>query len=189
MSTANCIVQHSSQTDLWYSPKDILEKVKNVLGVIDFDPASDPFGNSRVGAQQYLSAEDNGLDLAKWPKNPVSVYLNPPGGKSGNQSNTALFWMALMKYRMMYPIRHAIFMCFSAEALQTTQNKGYCSAANFMVCIPSKRLTFDDHLGNPGCAPSHSNAIVYVPGSLNRGDLFETEFADIGAIMCGRCMR
>ena len=106
-----------------------------------------------------------------------------PGGKIGNKSLTGLFWQRLLDHRHDFGIKHAIFMCFSAEALQSTQNKTYEPIGNFPVCIPSKRIAFDDPRNLARKAPSHSNAIVYVPGEIDATEKFAKVFSKIGSVL------
>lgn len=180
-------VQHSSRTDRWFTPVDILGRVRTVLGgSIDLDPASEPAANERVRAKRFLTEKDDGL-YADWVTSmaPVSVFCNPPGGKVGRVSKTALFWQRLMTETACGRVSHAVFMCFSAEALQTTQNKDCPPVGEFAVCIPSRRISFDFPTGAQSSSPSHSNAIVYVPGTVNKAADFYKEFSNVGTVMFG----
>lgn len=169
-------IQHSTRSDSWYTPAWIIEKVKNVLGEIDFDPASCVEANMTVGAKTFLSTDS--LD-AYWPNG--GIFLNPPGGKTGNKSNTFLFWEKLVHHSHAPGFTHAIFLAFSAEALQTTQGKGIPSLGQFLLCVPKKRIKFDGHAGK--IAPSHSNVIAYIPGSVDRSSEFHDQFSDVGTIL------
>lgn len=124
-------IKHSSRTDLWYTPMPIINLIREVIGTIDLDPASDLFGNSRIQATKYLTSEDDGL-VSEWDPY-CSVYCNPPGGKIGNKSQVGLFWKKLMEYRDSGTLKHAIFMAFSIEAFQSTQRKGFQSMAEFLI--------------------------------------------------------
>jgi DNA N-6-adenine-methyltransferase (Dam) len=181
-------IQHSSATDQWYTPTDILDRVRTVLSPIDLDPASDAYGNERVRAAEYFTAEQDGLAQV-WSG---TVFLNPPGGKipkgekSGGKSKGKLFWEKLLAERDADRIRHAIFLAFSIEALQNTQTKAFpYGIAAFPVCIPAQRIHF--HLPGfhlPGSAkdsPSHANGIVYVPSAIDKTHLFVKTFSPIGA--------
>jgi len=171
------LVQHSSNSNAWGTPIDIIERARVVLGGIDLDPASDVEFNHNVKALYFITKEENGLGKP-WPSE-CSVFLNPPGGKTGRHSNMVLFWERLMYYRWL--IKHAIFVAFSLEALQTTQQ---CSSpmAQFAMCFPKKRLQFIDEHGVKGAAPSHGNVIVYVPGMLDRTIEFHQHFSDVGYV-------
>lgn len=171
-------IQHSSRTDLWYSPLPIVVAAKEVLGPIDLDPASDAFGNARIGAKYFITREMDGL-VTPWIAG--TVFLNPPGGKVGNRSLMQLFWQRLVEYREAGDLKHAIFFAFSLEALQSTQRDGQGGIGRFPLCIPERRVAFDSQTG-PGNSPSHSNAIVYVPGSLDKTTLFAERFRPFGLV-------
>jgi hypothetical protein len=170
-------IQHSSRTDLWYTPAPIIEMARSVLVTIDFDPASDAAANTAVGARTYRTEENSSLE-GSWPDD-VSIWLNPPGGKVGNRSKTGLFWERLMAHRTEGKLRHAIFLAFSAEALQNTQGKSCAPIMAFPFCVPAKRIRFVSPDGVKS-APSHSNVIVYVPGTVDRTDHFMETFWDLG---------
>lgn len=174
-------VQHSSRSDEWYTPVTILERVHKVLAYIDFDPASSYAANTRVQAKEFLTREEDGLN-AEWSGR--TIFCNPPGGKIGNQSKTALFWDKLMRYReKSEEFDHAIFLAFSLEALQVTQHRSNLAIAQFPFCVPSERIRFDLPDGSTPTAPSHSNMIVYVPGKLNNTDLFYEVFSPLGCVL------
>lgn len=173
-------IQHSSRNDCWYTPIDILARAFKVLGPIDLDPASDAFGNARVGARYFFTEEQDGL-TTPWPENCGTVWLNPPGGKLRNRSKTELFWRRLVAHRDAGFLDHAIFMAFSLEAAQSTQRDGMGGIMRFPVCVPAKRIAFVSKEG-AGNAPSHSNAIVYVPGRADKTEAFRANFSDLGVV-------
>lgn len=151
-----------------------------VLGSIDLDPASEEEANKRVKAVKFYTEEDNGLEQ-KWSGN---VWLNPPGGKTKNRSNTVLFWQKLIASVESGDVNHAMFMAFSIEALQSTQKLGKRSIGEFMFCVPSKRIKFDTPEGLPDKhSPSHSNMLVYVPGIVDRSKIFIEQFESLGVII------
>lgn len=184
-------IQHSSRSDLWYTPDHILDGVRRVLGEIDLDPASDAEANLTVRARRIITKEQDGLRCdwgsdglrCDWGSDCGSIFLNPPGGKIGNQSKTALFWQRLMNYNAMGYISHAIFLAFSLEALQVTQACAGGGIAGFPFCVPKSRIKFKAPDGTVPTAPSHSNMIVYVPGSVDKTELFEHTFAFFGAVL------
>lgn len=63
-----------NKNDEWYTPNLILEKVREVLGTIDVDPASSAIAQEVVRAKEFYTEEDNGLDF-EWEG---SVWCNPP---------------------------------------------------------------------------------------------------------------
>lgn len=64
----------NSGDEEWYTPDDILESVRAVLGCIDLDPASSESAQARVCAANYYTAEDDGLSR-DWSGR---VWMNPP---------------------------------------------------------------------------------------------------------------
>lgn len=170
-------IQHSARTDAWRTPPEILKMVKVVLGPIDFDAASDNDANRDVQAGAYFDEETDALTTA-WPVD-CSVYLNPPGGKLEGKSKVRLFWQRLMKYRKEGHLKHAIFACFSVEALQTTQGDHPC-AMDFPFCVPKKRVKWVHPVHRDKISPSHSNAFIYVPGTVNSTSNFIIGFSPLG---------
>jgi len=62
-------------TDQWYTPVEIIDRVKAVFGgTIDLDPASCPAANKIVRASEYYDESDDGLKQ-DWYGN---VFCNPP---------------------------------------------------------------------------------------------------------------
>lgn len=174
--------KHSSATNQWFTPPDYVEAARTVLGAIDFDPASCEEANAVVQALCY--ATTGGEQWQDWPRY-MSILINPPGGvKKGrcireNESWPAIFWDALTQYRAQGFLTHAIFIAFSLEALAVTQR--YSTPMMwFPFCVPSKRIKFVSPSGKKN-SPSHANAIVYLPGTIDRTDDFIRVFSALGA--------
>lgn len=173
-------IQHSSRSDRWFTPPWILEKVRVVLGGrIELDPASESEANKYVRAERFFTKEQDGLSQ---PWEADSIFLNPPGGKAGNESVSVMFWVKLMAELKWRAFGHAIFMGFSVEQLQSTQGRGCQSMMDFKFCVPKRRIRFLDETGQEQRSPSHSNVIVYVPGRIDSGNHFWDMFNDVGDI-------
>lgn len=179
-------IQHSSRSDSWMTPVPIVEAARSVLGEIDLDPATHSQAQTRVKAKHFFTAAEDALSF-QWcvrvpGKEPLSVFCNPPGGKVGNRSKTQLFWHQLLRLQVFDRLKHAVFLAFSIEALQTTQKPDYPCMLQFPICVPRTRVKFD-LVGRPGaCSPSHSNVIVYVPGTVDRRAEFKSVFEQFGYV-------
>jgi len=66
----------SSASNEWYTPPEIIEAAREVLGEIDLDPASSEEANKTVRAARFYTKEDDGLSKA-WEGR---VWMNPPFG-------------------------------------------------------------------------------------------------------------
>lgn len=171
-------IQHSSRSDIWYTPKWLVDLVRKVLPVIDLDPASDDQANKTIKARRIITSDSLQVN---WCDKPSTIYLNPPGGKIGNKSQTGLFWDKLISVKNQGLLSEAVFMGFSLEHLAVTQ-ASQDPMCNYTVCIPSKRI----HFVNPEglfSNPTHSNVIVYIPGQDNNMSVFKDVFRPIGALM------
>lgn len=139
--------KHSSETSEQYTPEHILDRVRNVLGHIDLDPASTPLANERVLADAIFTAEDGERTFEDPWKG--KVFLNPPGGAqmvisgTGIRSNPALFWSKLMFEWREHNTEMAIVLGFTMEVLQTTQAEEEYPMLRFPFCIPRQRIKFD----------------------------------------------
>lgn len=67
-------VSQNSGNDEWYTPKDIIELARSVMGSIDTDPASCETANKIVKAGKFFDVMQDGLSQ-KWSGN---VWMNPP---------------------------------------------------------------------------------------------------------------
>lgn len=176
-------IRHSSKTDQWFTPTSIVDMARVVLRGIDVDPASSAEANLTVRAARFISSEQNGL-CTEW--GPGTVFLNPPGGRSGSRSLAEVFWDRLVRHSEdERGFIGAIFVGFSVEALAVTQ-RSRRPILSFPICVPRKRIAFVPGFLGPGAteknSPSHANVIAYVPGIEDRTFAFLATFGDIGFV-------
>ena len=174
--------KHSSATDQWFTPTWVIEAVHKTIGYPDLDPASSPEANETVKARRIITKEENGLEADWTTDSSISVFINPPGGKTGKQSNQILFWDRLIQYKQQGFVRDAIFLVFSIEALQTSQVYPRMAMGNFYICIPKRRIAFVSPSGKKN-SPTHANAIIYIPGEMNQKHLFFENFSKFGSML------
>lgn len=61
----------------WFTPINVLEAARDALGGIDIDPASCAIANENVQAVNFMTIDDNVLDIeCRWKGR--RVWLNPP---------------------------------------------------------------------------------------------------------------
>lgn len=162
---ASLKARHSSKSNEHYSPPLIVEPARATLGHIDLDPASCPLANSVVRAERIYTEADHGLELP-WRGR---TFLNPPGGKEGNDSVQATWWFRLAEQWMTGAVEAAVFVGFSVEVLQVTQcdrPRGLPVPAELPHCIPARRVAYLREVDGalvPGTSPPHSSVIAYLP--------------------------
>lgn len=107
----------------WISNRDLVDSAHLVMGHIDLDPASSAKANEYVGAKNFYTPKEDGLNDMPWYGN---VYLFPPNksyfwDKKNHRwkatrglsptltSGHALWWRTLKKKWMANEIEQAIF--------------------------------------------------------------------------------
>lgn len=78
LTSAQRINLTSGETE-YYTPPNIIEAARAVMGSIELDPASSAQANARIGAARYFTEEINGL-AQPWVT--PSLWMNHPYGKS-----------------------------------------------------------------------------------------------------------
>ena len=159
------------------------------MGGIDLDPATTKAVNDRIKAKKFYTKQDNGL-LKEWKGR---VFLNPPGGridsnmckpvKHGGMSSAKFWWDKLSLAYEDGKVTQAIFIAFSMELLQTSQIGLDRAATEYPICIPRRRIAFDQYVKGKFTAttgPTHANAIIYL--GPNKED-FALNFQEFGSIM------
>jgi hypothetical protein len=176
-------VQLTSHTAEHYTPSDIVERARGLMGSIDLDPAScidaqkvvranyfitqerlpvDAFGGGELANLLKTGIQGDGLSIRPWRGN---VFLNPPGGtfKILNKkfSNAALWWSALVQDWLAGEVKQAIFIGFTLEILRHSQNGCPLPVQWFPRCYPKKRIKFLGRVKQS--QPTHGNVIVWLP--------------------------
>lgn len=89
----------SSANHEWYTPDDLLQIARDVMGGgFDLDPASCPEANTLVQADRVFTVDDDGLTQG-WPAE--RVWLNPPFGVR-EPDRVSLQWIWTTKAREEY---------------------------------------------------------------------------------------
>ena len=127
----------SSITNEWLTPPEYIEEIREVLGGISLDPASNEIANRIVKATRYFTIEDDGLSM-EWRCD--SLFVNPPYGKTGAKSNQEIWARKLMEEFLYTRTQSAIIL--------TRVVAGYVWFDNLFhkvrppVCITEGRIAF-----------------------------------------------
>ena len=160
-----------------YPPPQIIERAREVMGGIDFDPTSDPVQQVLVNATSVPSIETNPLQ-EHWHGN---VFVAPKGAV-----RTSRIWLnkTISEYRNHY-IDSFLFFTNASELMRAAP-----VIYDYPFCIPFKRVKQlkATSEGFEPISPSMWNVIVYGPPvettitSIDRVSLFYNTFRDIGRI-------
>jgi ParB family chromosome partitioning protein len=162
-----------SGDDEWYTPEEILDLARAVLGTIDVDPASCDLAQARVQARTYYTLADNGL-LHPWHG---VVLLNPPYRKHGCEP-------FINKLCVELDAQHttaAILVVNNATETDWFQTAFARAAA---VCFPDGRQSFL-HATKNSHNPVRGHAILYYGPHPER---FCAVFAALGVSTRVRCV-
>ncbi len=161
------------QSHEWYTPPRYLEVVRQLLGVIDLDPASCAEANTLVQARCFYDREMDGL-MRLWPGR---VYLNPPYGKYGSSSQQGR-WMAKLREQFEAGITVEAVALVNAA----TDAKWFAPLWRYSLCFVDHRINFID--GSGGCAgrlSQRASCFVYLG---TRSDSFARLFRPFGHVVC-----
>lgn len=164
-------VLHSSKSVEWYTPPEIIEAARRVMGGIAIDPASSKAANKVVKATRFYTEQDNGLEQ-HWTGN---VWLNPPYGRG--------------IYRWTHKAVHADRMGYTHQICllvnATPSASWFRELWDYPICFFYKRLKFWSPDSPKACSPTHGSALAYMTRrGLWKG--FEREFTPLGHIVLPR---
>jgi hypothetical protein len=121
--------------DEWFTPVEIIEAVRDVLGVIDLDPASCDQAQQTVQATRYFTIENDGLKQewsgCVWLNGPFSHPLNIKfvtklidEYQSGNVFKAIMLVNILPSAWLQDAIKACSAVCFSRDRLRFTHQTG-----------------------------------------------------------------
>ena len=151
----------------WYTPAKYIELARDVLGVIDLDPASNAFAQKTVKAKKFYTAETNGLDK-KWAG---AVWMNPPYSNPEIQQ----FSEKLIESYESKSVPAAIVLTNNSGDTAWHHNLARASSA---ICNPLGRIKFESPTRESN-SPAMGQSFFYFG---NEPDKFAQVFASIGRI-------
>lgn len=170
---------YSSESNEWYTPAKYIEAVREVLGGIDLDPASNEQANRTVQAKDFFDAGRNGLEIDWYGR----VFLNPPYGVakieiSGIEKRVSLagaFCMRALNQYVEGHINAGIILVNSLHS-QNWQAPLY----DYPICFVDHRIHFVSGDGEENENPTFQNIFVYLGLDVPR---FARVFSRFGYVM------
>jgi len=151
----------------WYTPSDIIEAARAVLGGIDLDPASCEEAQETVRAERYFTEEQNGLEQ-EWGGR---VFLNPPFA----HPTVKYFAEKLVESYVAGTVTHAVYLsnaCTDTGWWQALASKG-------PVCFPQGRIKFKGPL-DQGQSPTLGQTLIYLGDDRQK---FSEVFSGFGVVL------
>lgn len=153
----------SSESDEWYTPRAVIERLLRMWPAIDLDPASNPGPVRNVPATHHHDISDSGL-AARWSGR---VFLNPPYGD------------ALTDWAEKVVVEERNYDEAVVLVPARTETRWWHVLPADVVCFFKGRLSFfNGATGQTGPAPFPS-AALYVGAHADR---FAAAFADAGLV-------
>ena len=161
-----------------YPTPQLIDRAREVMGSIDFDPTSDPVQQVLVDATSVPGIEVNPLQ-EHWHGN---VWVAPKGAVRDSR-----IWLnkTLDEYRNGY-IKSFVFFSSASELLRAAP-----VVWDYPICIPFKRVKQlrATSTGFEPVSPSTWNLIIFGPPTsqaltdIDRVSLFYSHFRDVGRVI------
>lgn len=161
------LINQTSDNFEYYSPKDIVDAARRVMGSIDLDPASTEIANRVVQAKHYYTVADDGL-TQKWYGN---VWMNHPFSRANNPK-----WID--KLRVEYEIgavNQACNICFAA-----TSENWFQPLYDYPLCFLSPRTNYYLPDGTLKEDVTKGSVVAYLGTNILA---FINEFQSFGSVM------
>ena len=153
----------------WYTPPEIIEAARQVLGAIDCDPASHILAQEWIQATRFYTVADDGLAQPWFGR----VWLNPPF----ERGTLALFADKLMAELTSGNVSAAILLAHDYTDVCWFQS---CARMAQAVCFASSQIRFIAPSGDKG-EPRQGQALFYF--GPDDGAAFVRTFSPLGLIM------
>lgn len=174
------LTSHQSQD--WYTPPKYIELVREVLGTIELDPASDELPQSWIQSSRIFMAPDpttNPIGGLGRPWHAKTVFCNPPYGKENGKSSQAV-WSAKMvaEYRV-GNFREGILLVNSTHGYKWYEELW----TRWPVCLVRDRIRFINSEGVEGGQAKRGQTFVYFGRRGAEGHRFRRVFSQIGRVL------
>jgi phage N-6-adenine-methyltransferase len=148
-------VANNSGDNEWYTPQRIVDRVHQVMGGIDLDPASHEDANAIIRAGAFFTEKDNSLGR-DWNGR---VFMNPPYA----QPLISEFCAKITREVLSGNISEAIVLVNNATETQWFQDMAAEASA---ICFPRGRVKFW-HPRKVSSVPLQGQAIIYFGSNVS----------------------
>lgn len=152
----------------WYTPPELVEAARRVMGGIDLDPASSEGAQATVQADRFHTREDDGL-AQPWEGR---VWLNPPY----SAGLVDRFADRLVGHLRSGAVTQAVWL--SNASYDTRWGQALCREATGL-CMVAGRVRFVPGSGQPAGAGAWASMILYFGIYSGR---FAKEFGEHGVV-------
>lgn len=159
-------INGDSGSDEYFTPLEIVNAARSVMGGIDLDPATSPLANERVKASRIFTLNEDGLNQP-WRG---CVWLNHPFGKKTNKP-----WVAklLAEYEA-GRVREAVCICFAS-----TSEQWFRPLLAFPQCFIHQRTNYFLPDGTLKKGVTKGSVVTYFGPNIQN---FAREFSKIGTV-------
>ena len=165
MKSHQLINQDSKKVE-YYTPVEIIEAARRVLGEIDLDPASSIAANKTVRAKVFYKKEDDGLSK-NWNGR---VWMNHPFGRNENRK-----WISKLEIEFTSGrVSEALCITFAS-----TSEKWFLPLLERPQALLTKRTNFLDINGNVIGGATKGCVVTYFGLKINK---FEEEFNQLAIV-------
>lgn len=166
MNAAQLINQTSGDYE-YYTPIEIVEAARRVMGSIGLDPASSKIANAIVRADAYFTEADDGLSML-WHGN---VWMNHPFGRESNPR-----WVS--KLIREHEQGHVTQACCITYAC--TSEAWFRPLYDYPMCFLSPRTNYRLPNGKIKTGVTKGSVVAYLGTNV---DAFAREFSGLGFVM------
>ncbi len=159
------LINQDSGSKEWYTPVEIIDLAREVMGKIDLDPASCAFANQTVKATNYYSEKCDGLSIA-WRG---SVWLNHPFGRGLNKK-----WVdkAVSEFK-----KGRVEICMIT--FNSTSETWFRPLLGFKQCFIHGRVNYYNAKGEKVKGVTKGSIVTYLGNDIYG---FERAFSKIGTV-------
>lgn len=164
------LTSHASEE--WYTPPRYIELARQVLGGIDLDPASDPVPQEWIRAGRYYTQQEDGLSRPWFGR----VWLNPPYGKTGGESNQSRWSRYLVGEYQAGRVTAAVLLVNSTHGYRWYEELWQA----WPVCLAAERISFIRPDGSTAGPAKRGQTFVYLGPDTDR---FCQVFRGVGRVL------